>query len=297
MAATRTKAMNSPLRHFALRLRRSAMMLSLLTLLAASLAGCQRSEVYMEYHPVSTTGWTNNETLEFNLGPVPEDGTYILSVEARTTKSSPYPYRALYLEVRQLWSNEDDAVVDSIYVVNDSIILASRAEMETDEGLIAANNEKVGFDRRVQLQADKERKDDLKRQGKPAQPQPKGEKKPAPAKKPAEKPEPSPRDSIIAVTDSLIKAIELLQADIWRREAVNDSIEAEREKRVAVDSVNFDLSNDDDELTGIVVQQHRSPVKTIKLLKGQTARILIRHIMRLEAVPGISDIGISLEKE
>lgn len=309
--------MNSPHRYSAPNIRHSALRAAamrvfghcpllvavLFVLLAGSLVGCQRTEVYMEYHPVSTTGWTNNETLEFDLGPVPEDGTYVLSVDARTTKSSAYPYRVLNLEVRQLWSKEDDAVADSIYRDNDSTMLAHRAAMTTDEQLIAANNEKVGFDRRAQLQAEKERKDDLKRQGKSAQPKPKGEKKPASGKKgaagkkAAEKPKPSPRDSIIAVTDSLIKAIDLMKADIWRREAVNDSIEADRAKRVAVDSVNFDLSIDDDESTGIVVQQHRSPVKTIELLKGQTAHIIIRHIMRLEAVTGISDIGISLEKQ
>lgn len=281
--------------------RHTVLLSALVWMLVLSLAACQRSEVYMEYHPVSTTGWANNETLEFDLGPVPEDGTYILSVDARTTKSSVYPYRVLNLEVRQLWSKEDDAVADSIHRDNDSTMQAYRAEMATDEGLIAANNAKVGFDRRAQLQAEKERKDDLKRQGKSAQP--KGEKQSAPAKKDAagkkaaEKPKPSPRDSIIAVTDSLIKAIDIMKADIWRREAVNDSIEADREKRVAIDSINFDLSVDDDESTGIVVQQHRSPVKSIRLLKGQTAHIIIRHIMRLEAVTGISDIGISLEKE
>lgn len=276
---------------------------ALLSVLALSLTACQRSEVYMEYHPVSTTGWSNNEALEFDLGPVPEDGTYLLSVDARTTKSSVYPYRVLNLEVRQLWSKEDDVVADSIYHDNDSTIRAHRAEMATDEGLIAANNEKVGFDRRAQLQAEKERKDELRKQGKPANPQPKGEKKsdsgkkPAAGKKTGEKPKPSPRDSIIAVTDSLIKAIDRMKSDVWRREAVNDSIEAERAHRVAVDSINFDLTLAGGESTGIVVQQHRSPVKTIELLKGQTAHIVIRHIMRLEAVTGISDIGVSLEKQ
>lgn len=298
------------------------MLTVLCAVILASLTACQRSEVYMEYLPVSTTDWGTNDRLEFDLSPVPEDGMYVLSVELRTTEANIYPYKDLLLEVRQLWSKEDDAEQDSIYHLNDSLCEAHRLEMAEDERLIAHNNQRVGFNRRAQLQAQKEelsdqrrrekaekktkkskkKKDDKKKDDKEKDDKKKGDKKKGDKKKAErdtadEKPRMTRRDSIIATTDSLIKAIDLLQVDIWRMESMNDSIDIDRASRVSADTVEFRFDIPDHESTGIVVRQYTMPVRVLSLLKGQTAHITLRHIMRLQSLPGISDIGLTLEKQ
>lgn len=273
--------------------------LLLLLGLVLGLAGCQRTETFMEYLPVNTEAWDANDKLEFDLEPVPEDGTYRLSLEMRTTEARTYPYQELLVEVRQLWSKDDDACTDSIYHANDSLADAYRAEMAADERLIAANDDKVGINRRAQLQAEKEHKADLKRKGKTEpKPKPKPKPKPDPKKKGGkpEKPRLSPRDSIIRVTDSLINALDVLQTHIWRVESINDSIDRDRRHRVSADTVTFNFETADDAVTGITVRQYRKTIGELHLLKGQTAHIIVRHIMRKEGLPGISDIGITLEK-
>lgn len=275
----------------------SALLLLLGFLLA--LSSCQRTETVMEYLPVSTTAWEANDKLEFDIGPIPEDGDYDLYIEMRTTEARNFPYKELFIEVRQLWSKDDDARTDSLYHANDSLADAHRAEMAADERLITANDAKVGFNRRAQLQAEKERKADLRREGKSdPKPKPKPKPKPDPKKKGGkpEKPRLSPRDSIIHVTDSLIRALELLQTDIWRVESINDSIDHDRRLRVSTDTVTFAIDSPDDRVTGIAVRQYRMPVGVLHLLKDQTAHIVVRHIMRKEGLPGISDIGVTLIK-
>lgn len=290
------------------------MLTVLCAVLLASLTACQRSEVYMEYLPVSTTEWGTNDRLEFDLSPVPEDGMYVLSVELRTTEANIYPYKDLLLEVRQLWSKEDDAEQDSIYQLNDSLCEAYRLEMAEDERLIARNNQRVGVNRRAQLQAQKEELSDQRRRmreekraerkarkAKKDKDDKEGSKKKRSKKKVEtaadEKPRMTRRDSIIATTDSLIKAIDLLQVGIWRMESMNDSIDLDRANRVSADTVEFRFDVPDHESTGIVVRQYTMPVRVLSLLKGQTAHITLRHIMRLQSLPGISDIGITLEKQ
>lgn len=279
--------------------RFNSALLLLFAVLLAGLTGCQRSETIMEYLPVNTAAWEANDKLEFDIGPIPEDGTYLLALDMRTTEVRSYPYRELLIEVRQLWSSDDDARTDSLYRANDSLVSARRAEMATDEQLIAANDDKVGVNRRAQLQAEKERKADLRREGK-SDPKPKPKPKPKPDPKKGGKPEKprlSPRDSIIRVTDSLIRALDVLQADIWRLDGLNDSIDRDRRLRVTADTVTFDLDTPDDDVTGIAVRQYRMPVGELHLRKGQTAHIVIRHIMRKEGLPGISDIGVIFIKQ
>lgn len=295
----------------------SPVLMMVCSLLLVALASCQRNEVYMEYLPVNTADWDTNDRLEFDLSPVPEDGMYVLSVELRTTEANIYPYKDLLLEVRQLWSKEDDAEQDSLYHLNDSLCEAHRIEMAEDERLIAHNNQRVGFNRRAQLQAQKEeqsdqrrrekaekkakkskkKKDDKDKDDKKKDDRKKGDRKKAERDTADEPPRMTRRDSIIAVTDSLIKAIDLLQVDIWRMESMNDSIDLDRAHRVSADTVEFRFDIPDRDATGIVVRQYNMPVRVLSLLKGQTAHITLRHIMRLQTLPGISDIGITLEKQ
>lgn len=49
--------------------------------------------------------------------------------------------------------------------------------------------------------------------------------------------------------------------------------------------------------SGISTYQYIYPYKQEKLSAGQSGKIIIRHIMRREILPGVSDIGVSILKE
>lgn len=282
------------------------------SLLLVAVASCQRNEVYMEYRAVNSAAWTNNEKLEFDLGPVPEDGVYVLSVELRTTESNTYPYKDLLIEVRQLWSREDDAEKDSLYRANDSLRTISRAEMDETMHLLSLYDERLGRDRDEEVDDDEsdtlsdddddeadEDNDSKSRKNKKKNAKSKkkgGKDKEKDAKKRKDEPRrPSPRDSILAITDSLNEVIEHHKGAIRQYTSINDSIDSERARRVYADTVCFSFDSDELRPTGIVVRQYTLPVKVIRLHEGQTAHITLRHIMRLEAIPGISDVGLTLE--
>lgn len=286
-----TKLLRRPLRHLPI----AALLLVLL------LAACRRNELFMEYQPVNTSGWSTNDKLVFDLEPVAEEGDYVIYIEARTTEAHAYPYNDLSIEVRQLWSKDDDQQVDSIRRANDSVIVAHRNEISTDERLVSINNGKLGYDRRKKLKEEKDENYEAKRRASEARRAARHKDDPhylQRLKAEAEaKPRLTPADSIARVTDSLINVIDALQTSIWRMGIVNDSIDLDRAHRIATDTVTFRFSDTDDRATGIAVRQFRVPLCSVHLLKGQSARLTIRHIMRLEAVPGLSDIGVSIAPE
>lgn len=253
------------------------------------LASCQRSEIYMDYRAVNSAAWEANDKQTFDLGPVPEDGTYLLSLDLRTTATRIYPYKELLIEARQLWSEDDDAAEDSLHHVNDSLCALYRAEMAENQRIIRDNIE------RFNLYNDDDEDDDDHKRRKPVR-------KPRKSKRKGhqdndDEPRISPRDSALAVTDSLDRAFSKRRAEVWRMTATNDSIDKARARRVMTDTIFFDFDTGDLPSTGIAVQQYSQPIGTLELRAGQTARITLRHIMRLEAIPGISDVGLRLEKE
>lgn len=298
-------------------------MLAVCSVFLVALASCQRSEVYMEYRPVNTLAWGNNDKLEFDISPVPEDGKYILSLELRTTESNNYPYKDLYIEVRQLWSREEDVQLDSIQHVNDSLCLLHRTDIAELERFIKIYEDRIGVDRDTLDVDDKDdeqtddgdydkdddsddgvKGNDKERNAKEKKKKDRKSKKKKSSKKDkksknedGERRHLSPRDSLIALNDSLSRSLVQLRQELNRMENVNDSIDEERARRIYADTVHFCFTDDNLRPTGVTVRQYSMPIKTIYLEQGQHAHIIVRHIMRLEALPGISDVGLTLERE
>ena len=65
------------------------------------------------------------------------------------------------------------------------------------------------------------------------------------------------------------------------------------------DTLNYELIDEDGNMKGkgISHYQYNLPLKTLSLQEGDSLSINIRHDMKREILPGISDIGITLTKE
>lgn len=65
------------------------------------------------------------------------------------------------------------------------------------------------------------------------------------------------------------------------------------------DTVACELVSPDGEIQGqgVSIYQYICPVGECELSEGQTGEITVNHIMRREILPGITDIGIRLERE
>ena len=65
------------------------------------------------------------------------------------------------------------------------------------------------------------------------------------------------------------------------------------------DTLNYELIDEDGNMKckGISHYQYSFPLKTLSLQEGDSLSINIRHDMKREILPGISDIGITLTKE
>ena len=48
---------------------------------------------------------------------------------------------------------------------------------------------------------------------------------------------------------------------------------------------------------GISYRQYQFDISTEQLQKGDSLHIVVRHDMKREILPGVSDVGIKLEKE
>lgn len=350
----------SPHSHTARRAAAFAL-LPVLMFVFAAFTGCQQTDIYTVYQPVNTAAWEGNDKLEFDLGPIAEDGDYALSLQVRTTAVNAYPYKDLIVEVRQLWSRDDDAAKDSLRHVNDSLSRVHRDQIAANDQRVAANDRKISFNR---LAADDEdapkagaadegsdnksestegsgekatkkkegsqdddndndgdKKSSKKKKSKKSKKSDKEKSKEKPDKEKSKKKKSgskkdgssksskksgksklakskghTERDSIMAISDSLDAASDKLRAVVQQMEAANDSIAAERAHRIAIDTVSIPLADDNKDVTGIAVRQYNTHVGTLHLQAGQKAHIIIRHIMRLDALPGISDIGVTLEK-
>lgn len=62
-----------------------------------------------------------------------------------------------------------------------------------------------------------------------------------------------------------------------------------------IDTIACSFSDIGPSATGISIRQHVFPIGLYHLQQGDSARITLRHVMRKEELPGISDLGISLE--
>ena len=65
------------------------------------------------------------------------------------------------------------------------------------------------------------------------------------------------------------------------------------------DTLNYELIDEDGNMKGkgISHYQYSFPLKTLQLQEGDSVSINIRHDMKREILPGVSDIGITLIKE
>lgn len=143
----------------------------LLTLVGLLGTSCQRDEAYLHYEDTDVTGWSIAERLDYGIPPLEESGDYLVRLHLRTTPNNPFPFKVLYLEVRE-----------------------------------------------------------------------------------------------------------------------------ERDSIVTIDTLACPLSTDDAATKGIVVRQSTFDIRRLYCNRGDSVHYTVRHIMRQEDIPGISDVGISLER-
>lgn len=83
-------------------------------LLVSALAGCQRAPQAYEYHATPVEGWEPGDTLSFRVDSVARAGNYRLSVGVRTSAAHPFPFRVLWLEVKQRWPEAGASRTDTL---------------------------------------------------------------------------------------------------------------------------------------------------------------------------------------
>lgn len=154
----------------AMKHRQPALAVAVSLLLLLLSAGCQRRETYMHYEPLDSQSWDVTDRTVYDVPPLEATGNYRMRLHVRTTTAPRYPFKVLYVEVRQQW----------------------RAELRIDT--IACRFSDIGPN-----------------------------------------------------------------------------------------------------ATGISIRQHAFPIGNYHLQQGDSACITLRHVMRREELPGISDLGISLE--
>ncbi len=86
---------------------------SLLFLLLFAACSTDQSRM-VAYEPVDAYSWDAAERLEFVLGPVVDAGDYDLTLHVRTTTAAAFPFKTLYIEVRQQWNASNITVVDTV---------------------------------------------------------------------------------------------------------------------------------------------------------------------------------------
>lgn len=81
----------------------------------AVLTACSVDRAKMvAYEPVDAYSWDAAERLVFDLGPVPAAGDYGLTLNVRTTTADVFPFKVLYVEVRQQWNASKESLVDTV---------------------------------------------------------------------------------------------------------------------------------------------------------------------------------------
>lgn len=68
----------------------------------------------MHYEPTDTEHWARRDTLRIDIPPLATTGSYGQTLHVRTTKSTPYPFKTLHVEVAQHWASDSVAIVDTV---------------------------------------------------------------------------------------------------------------------------------------------------------------------------------------
>lgn len=76
-----------------------------LGLFAALAAGCRRNAAAYQYGSVSVNGWEPGDTVVLYVPPLEQGGAYAMQLGLRTSNTVPYPFRELWLMVKQEWAS------------------------------------------------------------------------------------------------------------------------------------------------------------------------------------------------
>lgn len=88
-----------------------------LLLTVTGLNGCSRRTVIHHYEKVPVDGWTPGDTLKFAIDSIRTSGNYVPVIGVRTSPAVLYPYRNLWLAIRQVWHNPESVRTDTIECV------------------------------------------------------------------------------------------------------------------------------------------------------------------------------------
>ena len=78
------------------------------------LAACDRRIVYDTYRQTPVEGWEHQDTLSYHIDTIPATGNYRLHLGIRTSTAHHYPFRNLYLVVKEYWNAPDTCLVDTL---------------------------------------------------------------------------------------------------------------------------------------------------------------------------------------
>lgn len=68
----------------------------------------------MHYEPTDIASWGTYEKLDFKVDSLKESGKYQMFLHVRTSSVDPYPFKVLFLEVRQQWPKTKEERVDTV---------------------------------------------------------------------------------------------------------------------------------------------------------------------------------------
>ncbi len=83
-------------------------------LLLAALVSCERPAALYEYRSTPLEGWESADTLVFTVDSLREEGIYSLDLLLRTSTAVPYPFRTLWLVVKQNWHSPAAERLDTL---------------------------------------------------------------------------------------------------------------------------------------------------------------------------------------
>lgn len=81
---------------------------------ACLLTACDPRPVAHGYCSTPIEGWEPGDTLKFSVDTLRESGAYVLILGLRASASTPYPYRSVWLAVRQHWHHPEQVRIDTI---------------------------------------------------------------------------------------------------------------------------------------------------------------------------------------
>lgn len=82
-------------------------------LLAALAAGCSRDAAAYQYGSVSVDGWEPGDTVVLRVPPLEQGGAYAMHLGLRTSNTVSYPFRELWLAVKQEWAS-GQTIIDTL---------------------------------------------------------------------------------------------------------------------------------------------------------------------------------------